>query len=46
MKAILSLSGGLDSTSALHIYKDDIKKAVFFSYGSRQNREELKRVFL
>lgn len=45
MKAILSLSGGLDSTSALHIYEDDIKKAVFFSYGSRQNREELKRAF-
>lgn len=45
MKAILSLSGGLDSTSALHRYRDDIKKAVFFSYGSRQNREELKRAF-
>lgn len=45
MKAVLSLSGGLDSTSALHLYKQDIKKAVFFSYGSRQNRQELKRAF-
>lgn len=45
MKAVLSLSGGLDSTSALYLYKNNIKKAVFFSYGSRQNKEELKRVF-
>lgn len=41
MRAIASISGGLDSSSMLHVYKDEIKKAAFFNMGSPQNKREL-----
>ena len=37
---ILSLSGGLDSSSLLFEYKDDIIMAVSFTYGSNHNAME------
>lgn len=37
---ILSLSGGLDSSSLLFEYKDDIIMAVSFTYGSNHNKME------
>lgn len=37
---ILSLSGGLDSSSLLFEFKDEIMLAVSFDYGSNQNRKE------
>lgn len=37
---ILSLSGGLDSSSLLFEYKDDITMAVSFTYGSNHNKME------
>ncbi len=39
---LLSLSGGLDSCSALHIYKDKIAMAISFHYGSNHNDQEIK----
>lgn len=39
---ILSLSGGLDSSSLLFEYKDDIIMAVSFTYGSNHNAMENK----
>ncbi len=39
---LLSLSGGLDSCSALHIHKDRIALAVSFHYGSNHNDQELR----
>lgn len=39
---ILSLSGGLDSGSLLFEYKDRIKLAVSFDYGSNHNQRELE----
>jgi len=39
---LLSLSGGLDSCSALHIYKDSIALAVSFNYGANHNAQEIK----
>ena len=39
---LLIYSGGLDSTSALHIYRDRIKLAVSFNYGSKHNAMEIK----
>lgn len=39
---ILSLSGGLDSSSLLFEYKDNIKLAVSFKYPSNHNVRELK----
>lgn len=44
MKAIISLSGGLDSTTMLAEYQDVIKQCVFFKYGSKQNEREFKAV--
>lgn len=38
---ILSLSGGLDSSSLLFEYKDNIELAVSFRYGSNHNELEL-----
>lgn len=38
---ILSLSGGLDSSSLLFEYKDRIKLAVSFAYGSNHEEQEL-----
>lgn len=42
MKAIISLSGGPDSTTLLYKYQDDIKMSVFFQYGGRLNEQEVK----
>ena len=39
---ILSLSGGLDSSSLLFEYKDEIMMAVSFTYGSNHNVMENK----
>lgn len=39
---ILSLSGGLDSSSLLFEFKDQIKLAVSFKYGSIQEKQEIK----
>jgi len=39
---LLIYSGGLDSSSALYIYKDKIALAVSFNYGSRHNEQEIK----
>ena len=39
---ILSLSGGLDSSSLLFDYKDSIKYAVSFKYPSNHNSKELE----
>ena len=38
--AVLVLSGGMDSTTMLHEYKDSIALAVNFSYGANHNRLE------
>lgn len=40
-KGILSLSGGLDSSTLLAEHSDVIKECVFFYYGSKQNDREL-----
>jgi len=40
MKAVLIYSGGMDSTTALYKYRKEIKLAVTFTYGARQDREE------
>jgi 7-cyano-7-deazaguanine synthase len=40
---LLVYSGGLDSTSALYAYKDEIDTAVSFDYGSNHNHEEIKK---
>ena len=41
MKAILIYSGGMDSTTLLYEYKDSIKLAVTFDYGSKHNAREI-----
>ena len=41
MKAILIYSGGLDSTTLLHEYKDSIALAVTFDYGAKHNAREI-----
>jgi len=41
MKNLLVLSGGLDSTAALHIHKDTIHMAISFDYGSKHNGREI-----
>lgn len=41
-KYVLSISGGLDSSTLLGVYKDNIGLCVFFNYGSKQNKRELK----
>ena len=41
-KAVLILSGGMDSTTLLHDYKDRIAVAVNFNYGSNHNCMEAK----
>lgn len=38
--SLIILSGGMDSTTMLHEYADDIALAVNFSYGSNHNRRE------
>src|SRR5574344_151513 len=37
MKAVIIYSGGMDSTTLLYKFKNDIKLAVTFSYGARQD---------
>ena len=39
--SILILSGGMDSTTMLYDYKDDIALAVSFHYGSNHNDKEI-----
>ena len=41
MKGLLIYSGGLDSTTLLYEYKDSIKLAVTFDYGSKHNAREI-----
>lgn len=38
--SLLVLSGGMDSVTMLHEYKDEIALAVTFSYGSNHNKRE------
>ena len=42
MKAILIYSGGLDSTTLLYEYRDNIALAVSFDYGSKHNEREIE----
>lgn len=39
-KAVLILSGGMDSTTMLYEYKDSIAVAINFNYGSNHNQRE------
>lgn len=39
---LIIYSGGLDSTTLLYEYKDKIKLAISFDYGSKHNKKELK----
>jgi len=39
---LLIYSGGMDSTVLLHEFKQDIKLAVHFNYGSKHNMQEVK----
>jgi 7-cyano-7-deazaguanine synthase len=41
MKAVIIYSGGMDSTTLLYKYKNDIKLAVTFSYGARQDEMQI-----
>ena len=41
MKALLIYSGGLDSTTLLYEYRQDIALAVTFDYGSKHNAREI-----
>lgn len=38
---LIILSGGMDSTTLLYQYKDDIKLAISFDYGSKHNKKEI-----
>ena len=38
---IILLSGGMDSTTLLYQYKNLIKLAVSFDYGSKHNKNEI-----
>lgn len=40
MKAVLIYSGGMDSTTLLHEYRESIGLAVSFDYGSKHNARE------
>ncbi len=42
MKAILIYSGGLDSTTLLYEYKDEISLAVTFDYGAKHGAREIE----
>jgi 7-cyano-7-deazaguanine synthase len=41
MKAVLIYSGGLDSTTLLYEYRNEIQLAVSFDYGSKHNAREI-----
>ncbi|MBQ9821194.1 MAG: 7-cyano-7-deazaguanine synthase, partial [Muribaculaceae bacterium] len=38
--AVIITSGGMDSTTMLYEYKDEIALAITFDYGSTQNGRE------
>ena len=38
--AVIILSGGMDSCTLLHEFRDDIAIAITFDYGSKQNHKE------
>ena len=38
--AVIILSGGMDSCTMLHEYRDEIAMAITFDYGSTQNHRE------
>lgn len=40
--SVIVLSGGLDSTTLLHEYKEKVALAVTFDYGSRHNAREIE----
>lgn len=40
MKALLIYSGGMDSSCLLYKYRDDVKLAVTFTYGARQDEAQ------
>lgn len=40
--SIILYSGGMDSTAALFLFKEQIKLALSFNYGSKHNEKELK----
>lgn len=40
MKALIIYSGGMDSTTLLHRYKDSVALAVTFTYGARQDEAQ------
>ena len=42
MKALIIYSGGMDSSTLLHLYKDSIAMAISFDYGSKHNDQEFK----
>ena len=42
MKGLIIYSGGMDSTTLLYQYQNDIKLAVSFNYGSKHNEIELR----
>jgi len=42
MKMLILFSGGLDSAVLLHKYKEDVGLAISFSYGAKNNAEEIK----
>ena len=46
MKALLVYSGGLDSTSALYKFRNEIGLAISFNYGSRHNEREIEQAVL
>ena len=41
MKAAIIYSGGMDSTVLLYKYREEIKLAITFSYGARQDEEQI-----
>ena len=40
-KGLIIISGGMDSVTLLHDYKDDIALAISFDYGSKHNKKEI-----
>jgi hypothetical protein len=42
MKAVIIYSGGMDSTTLLYEYRQEISLAVTFTYGARQDEEQTK----
>ena len=42
MQAVIIVSGGMDSVTMLHEYKDSIEHAITFDYGSKHNHKEIE----